>query len=199
MSSESTETTKRVYRKRRRAEQEEATRQRIAEATMNLHEEIGPARTTISAIAERAGVQRATVYRHFPDEDSLFDACGGLFMTLNPLPDLAEWAAIDDPGERLRTALVQTYDRHERTAAMMERLESDRASVPNVDRRLELRDAYFEAAADVLLTGRRSRGTARRVERAAIAHALEFETWRSLVRRQGLSRDQAIAVATAAL
>jgi AcrR family transcriptional regulator len=184
--------TKRTYRKRRRAELEHETRRRITEATMHLHEEVGPAKTTVSAIADRAGVQRATVYRHFPDDASLIAACSAHWMSLNPAPDLAAWAQVEDVDERLRTALAEVYDWCERTEAMIVRLSGDRASVPPLDERMSARDAYFAAAIETLLRGRPERGARRRRARAAIAHALEFETWRSLVRRQGLDRDQAI-------
>src|SRR3954447_2484557 len=95
---------KRKYEKKRRAELEEETRRRITETAVELHGTVGPARTSISAIAERAGVRRSTVYRHFPDEEALFHACSSHWANANPLPDPAPWEAIDDPDERLRTA-----------------------------------------------------------------------------------------------
>src|SRR5215831_10893429 len=98
---------KRPYRMKRRAELEEQTRTRITESAVALHEELGPARTSISAIAERAGVRRSTVYRHFPDDDSLFAACSSHWRAANPPPDLGAWAAIADPAERTRTALAE--------------------------------------------------------------------------------------------
>jgi AcrR family transcriptional regulator len=183
---------KRPYRKRRRAELEDETRRRITEATMHLHEEVGPAKTTVSAIADRAGVQRATVYRHFPDDAALIAACSAHWMSLNPAPHLAAWAATDDVDERLRTALAEIYDWYERTEAMIVRLNRDRASVPPLDERMSARDAYFAGAIETLLRGRPERGGRRQRARAAIAHALEFDTWRSLVRREGLGRDEAI-------
>src|SRR5262245_17322037 len=176
--------TKRTYRKRRRAELEDETRLRITEATMHLHEEVGPANTTVSAIADRASVQRATVYRHFPDDEALIGACSAHWVTLNPPPDIAAWAAITDVDERLRTGLGQIYDWYEQTEEMVELLNRDRARVPALDERLRDRDAYLEAALGTLMRGRRGKRA-----RAAIAHALEFETWQSLVRRQGLGRD----------
>ena len=109
MSAQSARTGKRPYRKRRRAELEDETRLRITEAAVALHGSVGPARTTVSAVAERAGVQRATVYRHFPDERSMFAACSAHWIAANPLPDLGAWARIADPGERLRTALTELY------------------------------------------------------------------------------------------
>jgi AcrR family transcriptional regulator len=182
----------REYRKRKRAESEERTKQRITEATMDLHEEVGPARTTVSGIAERAGVQRATVYRHFPDEEALVAACSAHWLTLNAPPDITAWAAIADPGERLRHGLGEIYGWYDRTEPMVEKLIRDRDSVPSIGERMEGRDALFDAAADVLMTGRPERGARRTRARAAIAHGLEFETWRSLVRRQGLKADEAI-------
>jgi AcrR family transcriptional regulator len=178
---------KRTYRKRKRAELEEETRLRIAEATMELHGLVGPAKTTVSAVAERAGVQRATVYRHFPDDEALIGACSAHWVSLNPPPDIGAWAEIPDVDERLRTGLREMYDWYERTERMTELLNRDRAAVPALDERLRDRDAYLAAALEILVRGRR-----RRVSRAAIAHALEFESWQSLVRRQGLDRDEAI-------
>src|SRR3954453_1707617 len=105
MSSESPSTTKRPYEKRARAAREEATRLRVIEAAMELHGTVGPARTTISAIAGRAGVRRATVYRHFPDERALFMGCSGAWRERHPLPEPATWAGIADPADRLNAAL----------------------------------------------------------------------------------------------
>src|SRR4249919_339286 len=99
----------RKYELKQRAESLGATRDRIVEATVELHESLGPAHTTISAIADRAGVQRLTVYRHFPDERTLFEACSGHWTARNPKPDPSRWAAVDDPEERLRIALSAIY------------------------------------------------------------------------------------------
>ena len=159
---------------------------------MHLHGEVGPAKTTVSAVAERAGVQRATVYRHFPDDAALIGACSAHWISLNPPPDLGAWTAIDDVDRRLRTALSETYAYYERTESMVELLNRDRLSVPALDEKLRGRDRYVAAAIETLLRGRPERGSRRRRTRAAIAHALEFETWQSLVRRQGLDRDDAI-------
>src|ERR687890_591130 len=104
----------RPYRMTRRAELEEQTRRRITESTVALHEELGPARTSISAVAQRAGVRRSTVYRHFPDEETLFAACSSHWRADNPPPDPSEWAAIEDPAERTETALRELYAFYER-------------------------------------------------------------------------------------
>src|SRR5512144_1674219 len=104
-----TPTPRRRYEKRVRATKEHQTRLRIIEAAIALHGTVGPARTTISAIAERAGVRRATVYRHFPDEHALLLGCSGTWRERNPLPDPATWAAIADPAERVEAALDALY------------------------------------------------------------------------------------------
>jgi AcrR family transcriptional regulator len=193
----STQISKRTYRKRQRAEAEEETRRRIARATMELHEEVGPARTTVSAIADRAGVQRGTVYRHFPDEEALVDACSNLWLSLNAPPDLAPLTAIADPDERLRVALTEVYGWYERTAPTVEKLYRDATRVPAIAKRIQAREEVFDAVADLLMTGRPERGARRRRVRAAIGHALAFDTWRSLVRAQGLSRKQAVELMAA--
>jgi AcrR family transcriptional regulator len=184
----STQTEKRPYRKRQRAEAEEQTRQRITQATMELHEEVGPARTTVSAIAERAGVQRGTVYRHFPDEEALVAACSNHWLSLNAPPDPTPWTEIADPDERLRVALTETYGWYEATEPMVEKLYRDAPRVPAIAERMQARAAFEEGLVDLLMSGR----SRRKRERAAIGHAMRFETWRSLVRGQDLSRDQAV-------
>jgi AcrR family transcriptional regulator len=192
MSNQSSRATRRPYRKRRRAQLEEETRLRITEAAVDLHGSVGPARTTISAVAERAGVQRATVYRHFPDEDALFEACSSHWMAQHPLPDPAAWATIQDADERLRTALQQLYTWYERGEYMLEKVTRDAALVPALRAPMEAFRGWLDAAADAILRGWPQRGARRRRVRAAIGHALAFETWRSLVRQQGMSRSETI-------
>src|ERR671924_252320 len=144
---------KRPYRMSRRAELEEQTRRRITESTVALHEELGPARTSISAIAEEAGVRRSTVYRHFPDEEALFAACSSHFRALNPPPDPAAWAAIQDSEARTETALRELYAFYRRTHRMYESLFRDETLVPAVARRLRDFHGYLEAGQDALLAG----------------------------------------------
>jgi len=185
---------KRQYRMTRRAELEEATRRRITESTVELHEELGPAQTSISAIAERAGVRRSTVYRHFPNEDVLFAACSAHWRAENPPPDPNGWAAIKDPDERAKIALRELYAFYRRTEAMYTSLLRDEPLVPVVQRLLRDFYGYLEAVQDLLATGRGVRGRAARSVRAAIGHALAFPTWRSLTQDQGLADDEAAAL-----
>jgi AcrR family transcriptional regulator len=192
MSKQSVSGERRVYRKRRRAQLEAETRLRITEAAVDLHGSVGPARTTISAVADRAGVQRATVYRHFPDEDALFDACSSHWMAQHPLPDPAAWGKIEDPRERLPVALGELYEWYERGAYMLERTTRDLALVPALRPSMAAFRDGLDAAADAILRGRPERGARRRRVRAAVGHALAFETWRSLVRHQGMSRSETI-------
>ena len=189
MSDEISAGARRPYRKRRRAELEEETRRRITEATVALHGTVGPARTTVSAIAERAGVQRATVYRHFPDERALIGACSAHWNAANPRPDIAGWAAVEDPDGRLRSALTELYAWYDRTEYMVERITRDAAVVEPLREAMGRAAGWYEAATGVLAEGRP--GDAARA-RAAIAHALAFDTWRSLVRRQGLAPEEAV-------
>jgi len=202
MSEQSASRERRPYQKRRRAQLEAETRLRITEATVDLHGSVGPARTTISAVAERAGVQRATVYRHFPDEDALFDACSSHWMAQHPLPDAAAWAKIEDPEERLRTALSELYEWYEHGEYMLERTTRDLALVPALRPSMEAFRGWLDAAAGAILRGGPERGDRRRRVQAAVGHALAFETWRSLAVNQGLPRSEAVelmeALATAA-
>lgn len=182
---------KRAYRKKRRAELEAQTRRRITESTVELHGTVGPSRTSISAVAKRAGVRRSTVYRHFPDEAGLFAACTAHWTTLNPPPDLAGWSAIEDPGERLKSALEELYAYYGRTEQMLDNLHRDEAAMPLVRQLFGGFRDYLSTARETLMRGRRVRGRTRQRVRAAIGHALAFPTWRSLVRQQGLDDVQA--------
>ena len=185
---------KRPYRMMRRATLEEETRRRITESTVELHEELGPARTSISAIAERAGVRRSTVYRHFPNEDALFAACSSHWRAANPPPDPSAWATIKDPAERTKTALRELYAFYARTQGMYGSLLRDEPLMPIVERLLRNFHSYLHTIEDVLMTGRGLRGRAARRTRAAIGHALAFPTWRSLADDQRLADEDAVAL-----
>jgi AcrR family transcriptional regulator len=189
--------TTRPYTKRRRAELEEETRRRITAATVELHREVGPAKTTISAIAERAGVQRLTVYRHFPDERTLLGACSAHWRAGHPAPDPSPWPAIRDPEERLRVALAAFYDYYRGDEAMMAKVRRDAESMPALADTIADVRAYMEAVVETLAAGWGARGKRRDALRAAIGHALEFETWRSLERRQDLQPGRSEELAAA--
>jgi AcrR family transcriptional regulator len=197
MSKQSASGERRPYRKRRRVQLEAETRLRITEAAVDLHGSVGPARTTISAVADRAGVQRATVYRHFPDEEALFDACSSHWMAQHPLPNPAPWAKIDDQDERLRVALGELYEWYEHGEYMLERTTRDVALVPALRPSMEAFRGWLDAAADAILRGRPERGARRRRVRAVVRHALAFETWRSLAIHQGLPRSEMIELMAA--
>jgi AcrR family transcriptional regulator len=182
----------RPYHKRLRAEQEAETRQRITEAAVKLHGTIGPARTTVKAVAAEAGVQRATVYRHFPDAQSLFMACSGHWASLNPPPDPARWRRIDDPAERLRHALSELYGWYEWAEPMLTNVLRDAPLVPAAGPAYAAFERHFESLHSAVMQGRRARGRARARLAAALAHALDFATWRSLTRQHGLARDDAV-------
>jgi len=183
---------KRPYRMRRRAELEEQTRLRITESAVALHEELGPAQTSISAIAERAGVRRSTVYRHFADEEKLFDACSSHWRAANPPPDPRSWSSVEDPAERMRAALRALYAFYGRTESMYVSLLRDEPLVPPVQRRLRDFHGYLRAIQEGLVEGRGLRGRRAQYTRAAIGHALAFPTWRSLTRDQELDDDDAV-------
>jgi AcrR family transcriptional regulator len=184
----------RKYDMKRRAKRQEETRRRIVEATVEMHESVGMARTTISAIAEKAGVQRLTVYRHFPDERALFTACRGHWLAANPPPDPASWSQVLDPEERLRKALAEVYAYHRRTEPMIANLVRDAQVMPLV---LEIARPYlqhWERMRYVLATGWGVADERLALLLAALGHALDFQTWRSLVRQQGLGDEQAVEV-----
>jgi AcrR family transcriptional regulator len=184
----------RTYRMRRRAESQLETRRRITESAVALHGTVGPALTTMSAVAEHAGVRRSTLYRHFPDEAALFDACSAHWNAANPPPDLGRWSEIADPDERLQSALAELYGFYGRTARMLENLLRDELTNELVRDRFGAFHGYLDAARETLLRGRGLRGAARRRVAAAIGHALAFSTWRSLVGERGLSDAEAVAL-----
>jgi AcrR family transcriptional regulator len=181
----------RSYRMQRRAESQRQTRLRITESAVELHGTVGPSRTSISAVAAHAGVRRSTVYRHFPDEAALFDACSAHWAAANPPPDLGAWSAIEQPDERLRVALAELHAFYGRTEPMLENLFRDEQVVPVIRERFAAFHGYIAAACDTLMAGRGLRGTARRRARAALGHALAYSTWRSLVREQELGEADA--------
>ena len=175
----------------KRAERETETRRRITESAVELHGTLGPARTTISALAKHAGVQRTTVHRHFPDEAALFTACSSLWISQNPFPDLAEWAAIENPDERLTRALEDLYAHYRRSEQMMTNILRDEATLPILAQTLAGYRQYLEGARETLLAGRSASGSMYRPLCAVMGHALAFNTWRSLAGEQSLE-DQEI-------
>lgn len=181
----------RPYRKKRRAELEDLTRLRITESAVALHGTLGPAHTSISAIAAHAGVRRATVYRHFPDEAALFGACTAHWAAANPPPDLTPWAAIDSPSDRLHQGLLELYGFYRRTANMLENVLRDEPQAPLITRMLGGYRSYLAEARRTMLLGQPERGPAARRVRAAVGLALAFQTWRSLTREQELDDRQA--------
>src|SRR4051794_32697354 len=182
----------RKYQLRKRADDMADTRRRITGAAIELHGTVGPAHTTISAVADRAGVQRHTVYRHFPTEQDLFDACSSHYVTQHPLPDAGAWRAIDDPRERLTTALDELFAYYERTQAMWTNVSRD-MDMPIVQATMEPMNAYFEDVVSVLSRGWRRR----RALTAGLRHAVSFPTWLSLVHEGGISRAQGVALVSA--
>jgi AcrR family transcriptional regulator len=172
---------KRKYTLKRRAEGRAETRRRIVEATVALHQEVGPAATQIAEVARRAGVQRATVYNHFPVDAELFEACSAHWRNLHPMPDSARWEAIDDPGRRVRMGLAEVYAWYRETRAMTRNVLHDAPSLPalqeiigggllkNVDRLAGILAAPFEA-----------RGLKADRIRVATRTAIDFEFWRLL-------------------
>jgi AcrR family transcriptional regulator len=177
----------RRYELKQRAQRQAETRRRIVHAAVELHTSEGPARTTISAIAERAGVERHTVYAHFPDERSLFEACADHWSALHPFPDGPRWATMKEPERRLRAALEDVYSWYELVADELAVLKRD-AQVHAITAELLTRDGAALVGLGETLAADWPR---RKAVRAAIAHALELETWQSLVQRNGLTRRQA--------
>jgi AcrR family transcriptional regulator len=184
----------RTYTLKRRAEQQAQTRQKIVEAAVDLHSSIGPAATTISMVAEKAGVQRHTFYAHFPDERSLLMACSALAQERDPLPNAEPWRAIADASERLRAGLRAIYDRFERNADLTACVLRDAEHHPLVKEISVLRygpsiASYREVLGEKLNAK----------QRAMLGLALSFFTWRTLTRDGGLQQDAAVAAMVQAI
>lgn len=185
--SRGTQKKRRPYVQRKRAERAAETRERIARAAAELHEAVGPAATTISAVADRAGVQRVTVYRHFPDEAALFRACQSHYLSEHPPPE-PTWLSVANPDARLRAALVLLYEYYSETAEMTEKLMRDAPRVPVLAEIMAPYASFLASLIEALLEGRHET----KELRATISHALAFETWADLVRRSELSNRAAV-------
>ena len=184
---------KRKYEMKKRAERQRETRRRIVEATVELHLARGPANTTISEIAKRAGVNRLTVYNHFPDITDLLRACSRSWTERHPAPDPTSWTRIGDPQQRLRTALTELYGFYARTEPMRGNVLRDAETMPELASLLEGSVVpYLEAVRDLLAEGWEVGDDRRNRLLATIKLALDFHTWRSLERESGLSREEAV-------
>jgi len=190
----------RKYELKARAESQERTRQRIAKAAAELHEEGGPAATTVAEIARRAGVSRLTVYKHFPDNAALYPACAAHHLAENPLPDFGAALAPEHPVERVRSLLRMVYaDWYRDWGQMMRNLQRDRRSDPALD---EFMSANSDAALAGLAEGAVAgfdleRDQAERV-RSLIRVALDFWTWDRLT-GEGMDDEAAAELMTEAI
>jgi AcrR family transcriptional regulator len=184
----------RTYTLKRRAEQQGKTRRRIVEAAVELHGSVGPALTTISMVAERAGVQRHTVYAHFPDERSLHLACSGLALERDPLPEAESWHNIEDRHERLRVGLLAIYGWYGRNAELLACVLRDAEYHALTKEIGELRFGPYMAAYQEVLGAKLSMK-----QRAVLWLALSFFTWRTLVREGGLRPGAAVGAMVQAI
>ena len=176
----------RKYTQTRRAEQQGETRQRIVEALVALHGEVGPARTSINAVAKRAGVERLTVYRHFADEITMLQACSAHFARQVPPPNPSAWMRVVEPKERLRAALLAFYDYYRRAEAMLANVYRDAPHVPALSVVLTPWAAFVDDLRHDLCARFASSEPARTRLAAVVAHALRFETWQSLGRPEAI-------------
>jgi AcrR family transcriptional regulator len=177
----------RSYTLKKRAEQQAETRQRIVEAAVGLHTTLGPAQTTLSMVAEKAGVQRHTLYAHFPDERELAMACSGHVQERDPPPDAAAWRGIKDTKERLATGLTALYDWYARNAQLLSSVLRDAEYYALTREIAALRFApCFKAYEEVL------GGKLNAKQRALLHLALSFHTWRTLVQEAGLKPAAAV-------
>lgn len=169
---------KRRYVQSARREQVAETRARIVEAIMRLHEELGPRNTTVSAIADRAGVERLTVYRHFKDEAAMFEACSHRYLELNPPPDPSTWTGELDPARRAGLGLEALYAFYGRTSSMFEKIYRDVGEYASLKQMMDQFDAYLrDLAEDLAGAWPRDKAAARR--QVILRHAVRFATWQS--------------------
>lgn len=171
---------KRKYTKTRRAEQQDETRERIVEAAVALHEQLGPANTSIKAIAEKAGVQRLTVYRHFPDDTSLFQACTSHYFGQHPPPNMGDWAQIEDAGKRSRAALLAFYRYYRSTEEMFSVAYRDIEKVEAIQAPMSQFEAYIDQVRDDLVASWKVKAKNKKSLALTLRHCLRFSTWVSL-------------------
>jgi AcrR family transcriptional regulator len=177
----------RSYTLKKRAEQQAETRKRIVEAAVELHTTVGPSATTFSMIAEKAGVQRHTLYAHFPDERSVFMACSGLAHERDPSPTAEAWRGIAGRTERLTTGLTTIYGWYGRNAQLLGNVLRD------VDRHPMVQELQRTQVAPVRNGWRDVLGADLKDRQRAMLHlALSFFTWRSLVQEGGLKPAAAV-------
>ena len=171
---------KRKYTKTRRAEQQDETREKIVEATVKLHEELGPAKTSIKAIAEAAGVQRLTVYRHFPDDATLFEACTSHYLGLHPPPNMADWIEIQDASARSHTALLAFCRYYRETEKMWRVAYRDVNELEALQKPMSQFEAYLDQVSDDLVTAWNKTHNTKKKLQVTLRHVLRFTTWQSL-------------------
>jgi len=185
----------RRYRKKKRARQEEETRRRITEAVVELHRTVGPARTKVTEVAERAGVSRMTVYNHFPTEADLIEACSTHWASANPFPDPSAWTEGDEPRARLRTALTDLYGFYGETEDMMGNVLRDAPIVEPLDEIMDERwEPYVDGLVRILAEGWTDGETDDEALRSALRVAVDFNTWR-LLSTQLSDLDSSVRVA----
>jgi AcrR family transcriptional regulator len=184
----------RKYEMKRRAERMEETRRRITEAAVELHETVGPARTTVSAVAEKAGVQRHTYYAHFPEIEDLYRACTAHYLERHPLPEPSPWAEIADAEERMRRGLSEVYAYYSSTEAMMANVLRDGQLDPRGQESMVMLYQHWSKMRDTIAEAFRASGERREELLGAVALALDFQTWRTLVRQHGLDQDRAVGL-----
>jgi AcrR family transcriptional regulator len=190
----------RKYELKARAEGQERTRQRIAKVAAGLHEEVGPAETTVAEIARRAGVSRLTVYKHFPDNAALYPACSAHYASEHPLPDFAAALAPEDPVDRVRSLLGTVYgDLYRERQGMMRNLYRDRHLDPALDEFMgDNLDVAIAGLADALVAAFEVEADRTARLRSLIAVALEFWTWDRLT-GEGMDDDAAAELMTEAI
>ena len=191
---------KRIYRQTSRAERTAETRQRIVEAAVELHGTVGPGRTSLSDVADKAGVSRPTLYSHFSNEAQLFRACTMHWMQQDPPPDPSVWLGIEDPRDRVELALLELYSNYERNAQMTENVYRDMYRVESMrEFHVPLVEGAFAAMTEILVDGfdddllevmNRRRGS--------VGVALSFSTWKLLF-DQGMTPDEASDLMTDAV
>jgi AcrR family transcriptional regulator len=183
---------KRTYVMRHRAERKDETRRAIVDATLELHGEVGPLATSYALIAARAGVERKTVYNHFPSEAELFQACSSRYRETNPFPDPEPWRKIADPEQRVQAGLSELYAHFRESEPRWANILRDAEVHPLVRAGAQYRYDYLQGVHDVLAVGWHARGARRTHLLQALGHAADFYTWRSLCQRQGADDKTAV-------
>lgn len=178
---------RRQYRMGKRAATAAETRQRLVEATFELHTEQGIATTTMKQIAERADVSVGTAYHHFPTYDEAIRACGAYTLDRFRFPEEADFIKPGMTlGERL-TGLAEAYFGYYERLPAWEHVRRDQEKIPVLREFVEFEESHRRHLTAVALAP----DVVQPAIAATVSVLLDLPVFLGL-KRIGLDRDAAV-------